>query len=62
VAPDTRDQGCGSWRFQNASLKHPRTVRQWMLRFDLAALNGQAEGSGAGAEQMSGFGQIHPSL
>jgi hypothetical protein len=33
-----------------------------MVRFDLASLDGQAECSGADAEHMSGFCQIHPSL
>jgi hypothetical protein len=33
-----------------------------MVHFDLAALDGKAECSGADAEHLSGFGQIHPSL
>ena len=62
AAPDTSDQRCGGWRFQNAPLKHPRTVGQRMVRPDLASLDGQAECSGTDAEQVSGFREIHPAL
>ena len=62
AALDTSDQGCGGWRFQIASLKHPWTLGQWMVRRDVASLDGQAECAGADAEHVSGFRQIHPSL
>jgi hypothetical protein len=45
-----------------ATPKHPRTIGQWMVRFDLASIDGQAECSGTDAEHLSGFRLIHPSL
>lgn len=59
---DTRDQRGSGSSFQNAAPKHPRTVRQWMVRFDLAALDGQTECARTDAKHVGGFRQIHPSL
>jgi hypothetical protein len=52
AAPDTSDQRCGGWRFQNAPLKHPRTVGQRMVRLNFASLDRQAECSGIDAERV----------
>jgi hypothetical protein len=61
AAPDPRDQRGGGFRCQNALVEDP-PVRQWMIRFNLTSLDGEAECSRADAEHVSGFRQIHKSL
>jgi hypothetical protein len=58
--PHPSDQRGGGWRIQNVALKHPRTIRQGMVRFDLASLDGDPEGSGTDTERVSSFLQVHP--
>jgi hypothetical protein len=62
AAPDPGDQPGGGFRCQNALVEDPRSVRQWMIRFNLTSLDGEAECSRADAERVSGFCQIHESL
>jgi len=57
---DPRDKGVGGFRLECQSVKQPGTIGQRMLRLDVAALNRQAKGSGADAESVRGFCQIHP--
>jgi hypothetical protein len=47
------------WSFERLTMKHPRAIRQGMSGFDVAALDGQPERSGAEAEDPRGFVQIH---
>jgi len=62
LLPDSSDQRGGGWRVQNAALKHPRTIRQGMDRFDLTSLDGDPECFGTDPEHVSRFLQIHPSF
>jgi hypothetical protein len=38
--PNASDQCSRAWRVERRTLKHPRTVRQGMSGFDVAALDG----------------------
>jgi hypothetical protein len=57
---DTRDQRGSGWSFQNAAPEHPRTVRQWMVRFDFASLDGQAECARTDGKHVGGAGSGTP--
>jgi len=50
------------WRVQDVALKHPRTVRQGMVPFDLASFDGEPKCSRTDPEDASCLLEIHPSF
>ena len=60
--PYAGDQRGRDWSVEHTTLKHPRSIAQGMVPFDLASLDGKPEGSRTDAEHASRFVQIHPSF
>ena len=60
--PYASDQRGGRGGFQHAALKHPRTIAQGVLRFNLTSLDRESERSRVDPEDTSGSREIHLSL
>lgn len=55
-------QPYGGFGGQGALVEHPGSFRQGMLGLDVAAFDGQAEGSRANPQKPGRLGQVHPAF